>query len=105
MTEAPLLPRLDSGRDALENRVRAEVERIDPLIQWNPRRTAPAAVLAQAESLKAEVAVTRNAACRPRGRGAGPAIPGTADPLGLGLSNERLRSRRLGRSLVSGQRK
>lgn len=55
LTTAPLLLRLDSGHDALENRVRAEVEQIDFLIKWNPRQTDPAQVLAQAEALGAAV--------------------------------------------------
>lgn len=53
LTPAPLLLRLDSGHDELENRLRAEIERIDFLIKWNPRHTDPAKVLAQAEDLGA----------------------------------------------------
>jgi hypothetical protein len=55
LTSAPVLPRLDSGHDALENRVRADAEQSDFLIQWNPRQTDPVKVLAQAEALGAAV--------------------------------------------------
>lgn len=41
LTSLPLLLRLDSGHDALENRVRATEEGIDFIIKWNPRRESP----------------------------------------------------------------
>lgn len=40
LTRRPLLLRLDSGHDALENRVRAEREEVDFLIKWNPRKAS-----------------------------------------------------------------
>ena len=54
-TSAPLLLRLDSDHDAPEGRVRAEIERIDFLIKWNPHQTDPGKALAQAEALGAAV--------------------------------------------------
>jgi len=47
----PLLLRVDSGHDALENRVRAGHEEIEFLIKWNPRKQCAADWLAHAESL------------------------------------------------------
>lgn len=37
LTSRPLLMRLDSGHDALENRLYLEEEKVDYLIKWNPR--------------------------------------------------------------------
>ncbi len=37
LTRQPLLMRLDSGHDALENRLYLEEEKVDDLIKWNPR--------------------------------------------------------------------
>ena len=37
LTSQPLLMRLDSGHDALENRLYLKKERVDYLIKWNPR--------------------------------------------------------------------
>jgi len=42
LTSLPILMRLDSAHDALENRVRAQDEGIDFIIKWNPRqKTSP----------------------------------------------------------------
>jgi len=38
LTRLPLLVRLDSGHDALENRLYLEKEGVDYLIKWNPRQ-------------------------------------------------------------------
>ncbi|VAW85352.1 Mobile element protein, partial [hydrothermal vent metagenome] len=38
LTSLPLLMRLDSGHDALENRLYLNDENVDYLIKWNPRR-------------------------------------------------------------------
>lgn len=38
LTSSPLLMRLDSGHDALENRRYLEKEHVDYLIKWNPRQ-------------------------------------------------------------------
>ncbi len=38
LTSKPLLMRLDSGHDALENRLYLESEQVDYLIKWNPRQ-------------------------------------------------------------------
>jgi hypothetical protein len=38
LTSLPLLMRLDSGHDALENRLYLEKEKVDYLIKWNPRQ-------------------------------------------------------------------
>ena len=51
LTALPLLMRLDSGHDALENRVRADDEEIDFIIKWNPRRHAPHEWLETAEQM------------------------------------------------------
>ena len=51
LTARPLLMRLDSGHDALENRVRADTEQIDFVIKWNPRRDSAHEWLAYAERL------------------------------------------------------
>lgn len=51
LTICPLLMRLDSGHDALENRVRAENEAVDFIIKWNPRRQSAYEWLAEAEAL------------------------------------------------------
>ena len=50
LTSHPLLLRLDSGHDALENRVRATQEQIDFIIKWNPRQETAQAWLDDAES-------------------------------------------------------
>ncbi len=51
LTGLPLLMRIDSGHDALENRVRADDEEIEFLIKWNPRRQIASEWLAYAEDL------------------------------------------------------
>jgi len=51
LTPLGWLLRLDSGHDALENRVRADAEEIDFLIKWNPRQQDPEYWLAYAQSL------------------------------------------------------
>ncbi len=51
LTARALLMRLDSGHDALENRVRADTEEIDFIIKWNPRRDSAHEWLAYAEQL------------------------------------------------------
>jgi hypothetical protein len=51
LTKLPLLLRLDSGHDALENRVRADAEEVDFIVKWNPRKESSVDVLARAESL------------------------------------------------------
>jgi len=53
LTSQPLLMRLDSGHDALENRLYLEKENVDYLIKWNPRgeKNKGAAWLAKAEAL------------------------------------------------------
>ncbi len=38
LTSQPLLMRLDSGHDALENRLYLENEKVDYIIKWNPRK-------------------------------------------------------------------
>lgn len=38
LTSQPLLMRLDSGHDALENRLYLENEEVDYIIKWNPRK-------------------------------------------------------------------
>lgn len=38
LTSSPLLMRLDSGHDALENRFQLSTEAVDFIIKWNPRR-------------------------------------------------------------------
>lgn len=50
LTSHPLLLRLDSGHDALENRVRATQEGIDFVIKWNPRQESAQHWLSRAES-------------------------------------------------------
>ena len=47
----PLLMRLDSGHDALEDRVHADSEEADSIIKWNPRRDRAHEWLADAERL------------------------------------------------------
>ena len=51
LTDLPLLMRLDSGHDALENRMRADAEEVEFLIKWNPRRHNTEQWLAYAEGL------------------------------------------------------
>ena len=51
LTGSPLLLRIDSGHDALENRVRADREGIAFLIKWNPRKQSPEQWLEYAQSL------------------------------------------------------
>lgn len=51
LTGSPLLLRVDSGHDALENRVRADSEAIAFLIKWNPRKQSPEQWLEYAQSL------------------------------------------------------
>ena len=51
LTDLPILMRVDSGHDALENRVRADDEEIDFIIKWNPRKQSPEDWLAHAERL------------------------------------------------------
>lgn len=51
LTALPLLMRLDSGHDALENRVRAEDEETDFVIKWNPRKQSLQGWLDYAEKL------------------------------------------------------
>jgi hypothetical protein len=51
MTGLPLLLRLDSGHDALENRVRSDEEAVDFIIKWNPRKQSAQAWLEYAEQL------------------------------------------------------
>jgi len=51
LTTLPLLMRLESGHDALENRVRAEKEEVDFIIKWNPRRQSAHEWLSHAEAL------------------------------------------------------
>jgi len=51
LTLHPLLLRLDSGHDALENRVRATQEQIDFIIKWNPRQESAQRWLDPAETL------------------------------------------------------
>ena len=51
LTGLPLLMRLDSGHDALENRVRADSEEIEFLIKWNPRKQSAEQWLGYAKSL------------------------------------------------------
>jgi hypothetical protein len=41
LTALPLLRRLDSGHDALENRVYGTEQDVDFILQWNPRKEAP----------------------------------------------------------------
>jgi len=57
LTSQPLLMRLDSGHDALENRLYLEEENIDYIIKWNPRREAKKGEiwLAKAEALGDQV--------------------------------------------------
>lgn len=43
LTQAPLLVRLDSGHDALENLAWLNEEGADFLIKWNPHQNAPRA--------------------------------------------------------------
>ena len=43
--------RIDSGHDALENRVRADDEELDFLIKWNPRKETAQDWLEQAEHM------------------------------------------------------
>lgn len=50
LTSRPLLLRLDSGHDALENRVRATEEGIDFIIKWNPRQESAQRWLDHAEA-------------------------------------------------------
>jgi len=38
LTNHPILLRLDSGHDSIENRVRSDEEEIDFIIKWNPRK-------------------------------------------------------------------
>ncbi len=51
LTDRPLLMRVDSGHDALENRVRAEEEGVAFIIKWNPRKESPHSWLEYAERL------------------------------------------------------
>ena len=48
LTALPLLLRMDSAHDALENRAYCAEEGIDFLIKWNPRQEDGQAWLAQA---------------------------------------------------------
>jgi hypothetical protein len=50
LTERPLLARLDSAHDALENRAFCHQAGVDFLIKWNPRRHDAAGWLAHAEA-------------------------------------------------------
>ncbi|MCG5525875.1 IS1380 family transposase [Ectothiorhodospira haloalkaliphila] len=52
LTERPILMRLDSAHDALENRVRAQAEGIDFIIKWNPRQASAADWMAHADGLE-----------------------------------------------------
>jgi len=47
----PLLLRVDSGHDAVENRVRADSEETEILIKWNPRKQSAEQWLGYAKSL------------------------------------------------------
>jgi DDE family transposase len=49
LTALPLLMRLDSGHDALENRVRLQAEDVEFIIKWNPRKEDPEQWLRYAE--------------------------------------------------------
>jgi hypothetical protein len=57
LTSQPLLMRLDSGHDALENRLYLEDEKVDYLIKWNPRSEQKKGTiwLAKAEALGEQV--------------------------------------------------
>jgi len=55
LTELPLLARLDSAHDALENRVWFAEEGVDFLIKWNPRKQDKEGWLAYAEQAEHEV--------------------------------------------------
>jgi hypothetical protein len=50
LTTLPLLMRLDSGHDAVENRVFCTAQEVDFIIKWNPRQASPAQWLRVAEA-------------------------------------------------------
>ncbi|MBF0420386.1 MAG: IS1380 family transposase [Magnetococcales bacterium] len=48
LTKEPLLARLDSAHDAVENRIKAKTLEVDFIIKWNPRQADPQEWLARA---------------------------------------------------------